>query len=374
MKTIKDIKDLKNKKVLVRVDFNCPIQNGKVINDFRIKKALPTIKYLKENKAKIILITHLGRPKGKRDKDFSLKPVYKVLKKYLPKAKFINDCIGKKVEEKINKLKPGNVLLLENLRFYSEEKENDLDFAKKLAKGKDLFVNNAFGVSHRKHASVYGIANYLPSVAGLLLKKEIKNLKQVLKVKKQPFVILMGGVKAFTKIQVIEKFLNKADKILLGGGLANTFAKAKGVDIKDSLYEPDLVEKAGNLLKNKNIIIPKDFAKTQSPKIKFFDIGSKTIDHFSDILKNAKIILWNGPVGYFEKPGFDLGTEKLAKTILKNKKAKTIIGGGETVASVLEITDYSKEKYKNVFLSTGGGSLLEFLSKESLPAIEKLKE
>ena len=374
MKTIKDIKSLKNKKVLVRVDFNCPIKEGKVVNDFRIKKALPTIKYLKKQGAKVILISHLGRPKGKRNNNFSLKPVYNSLKKYLPKTKFINDCIGEKVEEKIKELDLGDILLLENLRFYPGEKQNDPEFAKKLANGKDIFINNAFGVSHRKHASVYGVLDYLNGFAGILLKKEVENINTFINSPKHPFVVLMGGVKAATKIKTIEKLTNSADKILLGGGLANTFVKAKGGDIKDSFYEPEMIKKSKKLLKNKNIVLPIDFSKTKAPEIKFYDIGEKTIKSFSKILENAKMILWNGPLGYFEKKDFSQGTIELANTILKNTKAKVLVGGGETVTALFKLTNYSKQKHNHIFVSTGGGSLLKFLSQGYLLAINKLKQ
>jgi len=454
LRTIKQIKNLKNKKVLLRVDFNVPIsarggsasgrKNGRVIDDSRIRAALPTIKYLVKRGAKIILISHLGKPLKhkniktqehkniKNKKQYSLEPVYKNLKSQILNLKFIDDCIGKKVKKAIGDMKPGEVILLENLRFYKGEEYNDAEFAKKLAELADVYpapfgdsashpekyiakrcgvyINDAFGCSHRAHASVVAVTKYLPSYAGFLLENEVKNLSQVLDKPKHPFVMVMGGVKISTKIPVIKNLIKKADYILVGGALASNFLKAAGYEIGESIYEPEMLGVVKKLLKNKKIILPVDVRvklkiKNKKSKItiknlglgelnsiirnsfkfvirrktlreahmfEILDIGPKTIELFSKYLKSAKMIVWNGPLGYFEKKPFDQGTRKIAEVILSNKKARIIIGGGETVTAINQITKQLNNQATNLFISTGGGAMLEFLGGDQLPGIKPL--
>ncbi|MFN3301902.1 MAG: phosphoglycerate kinase [Patescibacteria group bacterium] len=389
LKNIKNL-DLRNKKVLLRVNFDLPIKNGKILDDSRIKAHLPTIFYLIKKKAKVILISHLNNPQKIKNKELrikkcGLKPVFENLKSQISNLKFVNDCLGKKVEEEIDKLKGGEVILLENLRFYPEEEKNDKNFAKKLANLADIYINDAFPVCHRKNASLSAITNYLPSYAGFLLEKEIKNLSQVLKKPDSPFIILLGGAKISTKLPMIKNFIKKADKILIGGALANTFFKAKNLNISQSIYESKMIKEAKELLKNEKIILPIDVkiklkTKIQNLKLnqlaqfknfKILDIGQMTIRMFANYLKSAKMIVWNGPMGFFEKKPFEIGTKEIIKEILKNKKAKIFIGGGETIAS-LQFLNYKNKIPKNVFISTGGGAMLDFLSGKILPGIKPL--
>lgn len=401
LKTIKNL-NLKDKKVLLRVDFNVSIKNNKILDDSRIKAVLPTINYLKKQKAKIILISHLGDPfkikKAEKIKNYSLKPISKYLKCPLVKN-------YKEAPKIISQIKPGQMILLENLRFYSGEKKNDLKFAKELALLADIYINEAFSVSHRNHASVSAITNYLPSYAGFLLEKEVKSLSQILESPKHPFIVLMGGIKVSTKLPVIKNLLKMADKILIGGALANTFFKAEKINLSQSVYEKEMVKEAKRLLKNKKIVLPIDVkinlspsisqerkfkTKTQNLKLeelkkiknfKIFDIGQETIKIFTQYLKSAKMIVWNGPMGYFEKKPFNLGTKKIIESILKNKKAKIFIGGGETITALRQLR-INKEifinqrgyQYKStgLFISTGGGAMLEFLSGKILPGIKPL--
>ncbi|MCX7779243.1 MAG: phosphoglycerate kinase [Patescibacteria group bacterium] len=387
--------NLKNKKVLLRVNFDLPIKNGKILDDSRIKAHLPTIFHLIKKKAKVILISHLDNPQKiksyqLRVKQYSLKPVFKNLKLKIKNLKFIDDYFGEKVKKEIEKLKGGEIILLENIRFDSGEEKNEKKLAKKLAELADLYINDAFPVCHRNHSSVSAITDYLPSYAGFLLEKEVKNLSEILEKPKHPLVILMGGAKISTKLPVIKNLLKLADKILIGGALANTFFKARELNIGQSLYEPNMVKEAKKLLKNKKIVIPSDDKikckkknakfKIQNLKIeelnkfknfKILDIGQKTIEIFAHLLKSAKMIVWNGPLGYFEEKPFDEGTKKMIEVIIKNKKAKIFIGGGETIASIkLPITDYQLPK--NIFISTGGGAMLEFLSGKTLPGLKPL--
>jgi len=413
LRNFKAIKNFKNKKILVRVDFNCPIRNGRVVDDSRIRAALPTIKYLVGRGAKIILISHLGKPKGERLGEYSLRPVYKNLKlnlrpelrsREIKNLKFVDDCIGEKVERAISAMKPSDVILLENLRFYKGEEDNDAQFAKNLASLADVYINDAFGCSHRAHASVVAVTEYLPSYAGFLLAAEIKNLSQVLDKPKYPFAMVMGGVKISTKIPVIKNLIKKADYILVGGALAHNFLKMMGYKIGKSIYETEIDGEVKKIIRqpaDQKIILPADFRikeirqsrrQTDPPsggpadknvkiedlnKLKddfeILDIGPKTIELFSKYLKNAKMIVWNGPMGYFEVKPFDLGTRKIAEVILSNKKAKIIIGGGETIASLKIKNQRSKIKIrKNIFISTGGGAMLEFLGGDQLPGIKPL--
>lgn len=378
LKTLKKVK-IVGKKTLVRVDLNVPIINSKIADDTRIRAILPTLKYLVKNKAKVILISHLGDPKGKKDIRYSLKPVAKYLK-----IKFLDDCLGENNEVIIAKMKPGEIVLLENLRFYAGEEENSDDFAKKLANLADIYINEAFSVSHRNHASLVAITKFLPSYAGFLMEGEVEALDKIFKNPNHPLIAIIGGAKISTKIKVIKNLLKKVDYLLVGGALANNFFKAQGNEVGKSLIEEKMLEEAKNLLKEEKLILPVD-VKTDKGRNKtvkevdkdenILDIGEKTIELFSKLIKKAKMIIWNGPLGLFEKNDFKKGTEKIAKNILANHQAKVIIGGGETIAS-LKIKNQSanwRTKIKNnVFISTGGGAMLKFLEGGTLPGIKPL--
>lgn len=344
MKTIRNAK-VENKKVLVRVDFNVAMdKNGRIIDDFRIKESLPTIDYLIKNKAKIILMSHWGRPKTGLSKDrkrFGLEPVAKYIQKnYGLKIKFIDDCVGKSARQKINVLKNGEVALLENLRFYQGEEKNDLKFAKSLASSADIYVNDGFGVSHRKHASCVGITKFLPSYAGLLLEKEVLTLSKILKNPRKPAVAIIGGVKLETKLPLIKSLVKRYDHILIGGRI--------GLKIKPN---------------DKKIILPADYQGKSK-----FDIGEKTIVIFKEIIKKAKTIVWNGPMGMFENKRFEKGTKEIGIAVVKSKAFK-VAGGGDTIAALDKYRLFNKID----FISTGGGAMLEFLDGKKLPGIEALK-
>lgn len=379
--TLKDM-DFKNKRVLIRVDFNVPIQNNQVSDDTRIRKSIPTINYvLRKGAEQVILMSHLGRPKGKVVDALRLDLV----------AKTLEELIGKRVIKLggcIDVFVPDNkIILLENLRFYKGEESNDAEFAKKLSKLADIYVNEAFGVSHRKHASVSAITNFLPSSSGLLLEKELIIINNVTKRPKSPFMIIIGGAKP-DKISVINNLINKADKILLAGVLANTFLKASGVNISKSKYDKDGVKYAKRLINNKKyknkIILPNDAvvghafnedALAKNVDINnvddsiILDIGKKTIDNFKKLLKDAKTIVWAGSIGVFEWERFSQGTRKVA-LFLSRSNAKTIIGGGNTVASIqkLGLAD------KMFFVSTGGGAFLQALSGKKLAGVTSLEK
>lgn len=391
LRSIKDLKELKNKRVLLRVDFNVPLKKGKILDETRIKASLPTINYLLERKAKIILISHLGDPKKFKSlklkiKNCSLRPIVKssTLRTLGLKIKFIDDY--KKAKEIIEKMEKGEIALLENLRFNKGEEKNDLKFARDLSKLADIYVNDAFACSHRGHASLVGITKFLPSYAGLLLEKEVINLSQVLEKPQKPFIAIIGGAKISTKAKTIQNLLRLCENILIGGALANDFLEDQGYNVSKSLVDKEYtlaIEKE----KLKKIILPVDFKikdfKTKKVKIvelfylpflkndfAILDIGPKTISLFRNHIKKAKTIVYNGPMGYFEEKKFAQGTVEITKAILKNRKAKIIIGGGETIAAFKAL----KLKFKppNVFISTGGGAMLEFLEGKILPGIKPL--
>jgi len=392
-KTILDLKDeeLSGKRVLVRVDFNVPIKNGVITDDRRIREALPTIKYLMEKGAKVILVSHLGRPKGFQD-DLRLDPVAKRLSELLGKpVKKLNDCIGEEVEKEVANMNPGDVVLLENIRFYKEEEANDPEFAKKLAKLADLYVNDAFGTAHRAHASTAGVANYIPGVAGLLMKKEIEIMGKALENPDRPFVCILGGAKVSDKIGVIQNLVNKVDVLLIGGGMMFTFLKAMGYEIGKSIVEEDKLDLAKdlmNLAKEKGVkfVLPvdavvvkeiKEDAPTTVKDVDKFDkddigvdIGPKTIDLFREEIMKAKTIIWNGPMGIFEIPAFANGTKKVAEAIAENKNCVSIVGGGDTAAAVQLFG--LEEKFTHI--STGGGASLEFLEGKVLPGVAVLQD
>ena len=390
-KTVKDI-DLKGKKVFVRCDFNVPMdENQNITDNTRIVAALPTIKYLLEQNCKIILASHLGRPKGEVKPEFSLKPVAKELSKQLGKEVIMaNDVIGEDAMSKASNLKEGEIMLLENVRFHREETDNDPEFAKKLASMAEIFVNDAFGTAHRAHASTTGIADYIPGVAGFLIEKELKFLGNAINNPERPFVAILGGAKVSDKIGVIDSLLDKVDTLMIGGGMAYTFFKAQGYNVGNSLCE---VEKTGLALeamekakaKGVKLLLPidtkvgKEFKPdTESKTVAWteipddwegFDIGEKTIEMFKKELQNAKTVIWNGPLGLFEFEQFAIGTNEIAKK-LAELDATTIIGGGDSAAAVTKAGLADKMTH----ISTGGGASLEFLEGKKLPGIECLQD
>ena len=390
-KTVRDI-DVKGKKVLVRCDFNVPLDENKNITDNRrIVAALPTIKYLLEQNCKVILCSHLGRPKGEVKEEFSLKPVAKELSKLLGQEVIMaNDVIGKDAETKAANLKNGEVMLLENVRFHREETDNDPEFAKKLASLAEVYVNDAFGTAHRAHASTVGITKYLPAVSGFLIEKELKFLGNTLENPERPFVAILGGAKVSDKIGVIDSLLEKVDTLMIGGGMAYTFFKAQGYGVGNSLCEPDKCDLALELMKKAKqkgvkMMLPvdtkigKEFKPDTESKIvgwkeipdewEGFDIGPETIKMFKDELQHAKTVIWNGPLGLFEFDQFAIGTNEIAETLSKID-ATTIIGGGDSAAAVRKAGLQDKMTH----ISTGGGASLEFLEGKKLPGIECLQD
>lgn len=388
-KTVKDI-DLKGKKVFVRCDFNVPMDEKQNITDnTRIVAALPTIKYLLEQDCKIILASHLGRPKGEVKPEFSLAPVAKELSKLLNKEVIMaKDVIGEDATNKAENLKEGEIMLLENVRFHREETDNDPEFAKKLASMAEVYVNDAFGAAHRAHASTAGIAQYLPAVSGFLIEKELTVLGNAINNPERPFMAILGGAKVSDKIGVIDSLLDKVDTLMIGGGMAYTFFKAQGYSVGNSLCEEEktgLALEAMEKAKQKGVklLLPvdtkvgKEFKPdTESKTVAWtdipdgwegFDIGEKTIEMFKDELKNAKTVIWNGPVGLFEFDQFAIGTNEIAKT-LADIDATTIIGGGDSGAAVAKAGLADKMTH----ICTGGGASLEFLEGKKLPGIECL--
>ena len=391
VKTLRDI-DLKNKKVLVRVDFNVPLKDGVVTDSTRIKAALPTLRFILEQEgASLVLMSHLGRPKGERKAEFSLSPVVKELSNLIGKpVKMADDCIGEAVLKQVNDLKAGEILVLENVRYYNEETENNTEFAEKLAKNGDVYINDAFGTAHRAHASTEGVTKYLPSAAGFLIEKEIKFFEPVLKAPEQPFVAIIGGAKVSSKIAVLESLLKTCDSMVIGGGMAYTFLKAKGHTIGNSLFEEEFLETAEKFLaaaekKGVDIVFPIDHIVANEfsdkaaaeyvdsadvPDGKLgMDIGSKTIEKIREKLLKAKTIVWNGPMGVFEFPEFQKGTIAVAE-IVAESSGKTVVGGGDSVAAVNKFGFADKISH----VSTGGGASLEFLEGKALPGIVALEK
>ena len=390
-KTIKDV-ELKGKRVLMRVDFNVPLdENLNITDDIRIRAALPTIKYALDKGAKVILMSHLGRPDGQVKEELRLSPVAKRLRELLGKpVTALKDCIGEDVKKTVSAMKPGDVVLLENLRFHAEEEKNDPAFAKELASLGDVFVNDAFGTAHRAHASTEGVTHYLPSVAGFLLEKEIEYLGNTVDNPKRPFVAILGGAKVKDKIKVIDNLLNKVDALLIGGGMAYTFLKVQGRTIGTSKLDKDGLDTAKSALekaakKKIPILLPVDhvigdkFDANANSKIvgqdipdgwMGLDIGPETIRLFEDKLKNAKTIVWNGPLGVFEMDKFAKGTEGIAKFIAGMKGVTSIIGGGDTAAAMAKF----RVDNKMTHISTGGGASLEYLEGRGLPGIDALND
>lgn len=390
-KTVRDL-DVAGKKVLVRVDFNVPLNDkGEITDDTRITASLPTIQYLLEQKAAVILMAHLGRPKGQVKPELSLAPVAKHLGKLLgKKILFAPDCVGEAAQAAASKLKPGHILLLENLRFHKEEEKNDMEFAEKLASLADLYVNDGFGVSHRAHASVEGVTHFLPAAAGFLLEKEIQYVGQAVTNPLHPFVAIIGGAKVSDKIGVISNLLDKVDILLIGGGMANTFLAAQGYKMGKSLVEEDKLDLAKELLakakKNKvNMLLPTDLvmaaafapdAEHVTEKVKnlnqaymALDIGAETSKAYAEALADAKMIVWNGPMGVFEMDAFCKGTEAVAKAVAKSR-ATSIVGGGDSVAAIEKLGLAKRITH----ISTGGGASLEYLEGKVLPGVAALDD
>ena len=386
-KTVRDI-DVTGKKVLVRCDYNVPLdkETGKITDNRRIRAAIPTIEYLIDHNAKVILCSHLGRPKGEFNLKYSLKPVAEELSKLLGKeVKLAKDVIGEDAEKLTSEIKEGEVVLLENVRFHKEEEENDPEFAKKLASFAEIYVNDAFGTAHRAHASTAGVAGYLPAVSGFLIEKELEFLGNALDNPERPFVAILGGAKVSDKIGVIENLLDKVDTLIIGGGMAYTFYKAQGHSIGTSICEEDKIDLANDILnkakeKNVEILLPIDnhvsaeysneaedkyIDSVEIPEgFMGLDIGPKTIELFKNAIKNAKTVVWNGPLGVTEFSKFEEGTKAIAEALAETE-AVTVIGGGDSAAAV--------EKFgladKMTHISTGGGASLEFLEGKVLPGI-----
>lgn len=384
-KTVRDI-DLKGKRVLMRVDFNVPMESGKVTDDKRIRASLPTINYVLDQGASLVLMSHLGRPKGGFDPEFSLKAAAEVLAGLLGKpVAMASDCVGPEVEKLAKALKPGEVLMLENTRFHPEEEKNDMALAKQMAALGDVYVNDAFGSAHRAHSSTEGVAHFLPAVSGFLMEKELEYLGQATANPKHPYIAILGGAKISDKILVVENLLTKCDKLIIGGGMANTFLAAKGFNMQDSLVEAGSIELAKGILGKsaKQIVLPVDaviadkFEADASSKVvevdkipagwRMMDVGPKTLTLYKETLKGAKLIVWNGPVGVFEMPKFAEGTFSLAK-MLAESGATTVIGGGDS-ASAVKKAGVAKQM---THVSTGGGASLEFLEGKQLPGVAAL--
>ena len=388
--TVRDI-EVNNKRVLVRVDFNVPLDEGTgvITDDSRIRAVVPTIKYLTDRKAKVILCSHLGRPKGKVVDKLRLAVVARRLSQILGRqVKSTKDCIGSDVEAAVEKLKSGDVLLLENVRFHPEEEGNDAAFAQALARLADIYVNDAFGAAHRGHASIVGVTKYLPSVAGLLLEKEIEVLGSILDHPAHPFAALLGGAKVSDKIGMIENIIDKVDYVLIGGGMAATFFKAKSYEVGVSLVEKDMLDLAARLMQDTakrgvRLLLPVDVvvadglspeAKVStvaieniSPRLIIVDIGPRTIKDFSQELQRCQTVFWNGPMGIYEVPRFARGTQAMAE-LLAGLDATTVIGGGSTAEVVTKLGLASKM----TFVSTGGGASLKFLAGKELPGVATL--
>lgn len=390
LKTVKDF-DLKGKRVLVRVDFNVPLKDGVITDDTRIRAALPTLKYILEQDAALIIMSHLGRPKGEKKPEFSLAPVAKRLEELLgKKVVMASDCIGPEVEKLASELKSGEVLLLENVRYYKEETKNDPDFAKKLASLGDVYVNDAFGTAHRAHASTEGVAHHLPAAAGFLIEKEVSFFSKVLEAPEKPFVAVIGGAKVSTKIAVLESLLSRCTSMVIGGGMAYTFLKVMGHSIGNSLLEEDFLDTASSFLKKADelgveVVLPVDhvvaaeFSENAAPEYVDgvdipegkigLDVGKKTVEKVCARIAEAKTVVWNGPMGVFEFPAFAEGTKKVAEAIA-NCPGTTVVGGGDSVAAANAFGVADKMSH----VSTGGGASLEFLEGKALPGIEVLKK
>lgn len=386
-KTVRDL-DLKGKRVLMRVDFNVPMKDGVVSDDKRLRASLPTIEYVLQQGASLVLMSHLGRPKGGPHPEFSLKPAGEALSKLLGKpVRMAPDCVGPPVEALARSLAPGEVLMLENVRFHKEEEKNDPAFAKQLAALGDVYVNDAFGSAHRAHASTEGVARHLPAVSGFLMEQELEHLGKATQNPPHPYVAILGGAKVSDKIAVIDNLLTKCDRLVIGGGMANTFLAAKGYDMADSLVEKDSVATAKLILDKagERILLPVDAvigdkfeesAQCQTVKVdkvpagwRVMDIGPETLERFKQAIAGAKLVVWNGPMGVFEFPRFAEGTFALARALAESG-ATTVIGGGDS-ASAVKKAGVAKQM---THVSTGGGASLEFLEGKELPGVAALSD
>jgi phosphoglycerate kinase len=384
--TVRDV-DWSGKTALVRVDFNVPMQDGRVADDTRIRAALPTLQYLREHGAKVVLLSHLGRPDGKVSEKYSLKPVAAHVAEVLgAPCAFGTDCVGAAAEDAVSAIGSGDVVLLENVRFHPEEEANDSGFAGQLAGLGDTFVNDAFGTAHRAHASTAGVAEFLPAVAGLLMEKEIVFLGSALEAPKRPFVAIVGGAKVSSKLAVLENLMERVDRLLIGGGMANTFLKAQGHEVGQSLLEPDLVETARDLLTRGrqklvlpvDVVVTTDLKGTAQPRTcaldavgsddMIVDIGPASLDLFKTEIAASGTVLWNGPMGVFEDPRFAAGTLAVASAMAASS-ATTIVGGGESVQAV----EQAGLAAKLAHVSTGGGASLEFIEGKVLPGVAVLR-
>jgi len=386
-KTARDI-DLKGKRVLMRVDFNVPMEGGKVTDDKRIKATLPTIKYVLDQGASLLLMSHLGRPKPGFDPEFSLKAAAEILAGYLGfPVQMAPDCVGPEVEKMAKALKPGGVIMLENTRFHPEEEKNDLDLGRKMAVLGDVYINDAFGSAHRAHSSTEGVAHFLPAVAGFLMEQELEYLGRATANPEHPYIAILGGAKISDKILVVENLLAKCDKLIIAGGMANTFLASKGINMQDSLVEIGSLEMAKAILakSGSRIVLPVDAviadkfeadAKSMIVDVdkipagwRMLDIGPMTLELYQDTLKGAKLIVWNGPVGVFEMPKFAEGTFALAR-MLAESGATTVIGGGDSASAVKKAGVAGQMTH----VSTGGGASLEFLEGKELPGVAALMD
>ncbi len=388
-KTIKNI-DVNNKKVLLRVDFNVPLKDGVITDDNRIKEEVPTIKYLLSHGASVIIMSHLGRPEGEVNLKYSLKPTVAKLGEYLGfDVKFAPDCIGDEAVKMASELKPGEVLMLENLRFYAQEEENDEEFCKKLARLADVYVNDAFGTAHRKHASTYGVAKMLPNAVGFLIEKELEMIEDTINQPKRPLVGILGGAKVSDKIKIVESLLNKVDTLIVGGAMAYTFLASQNCELGNSLVEKEMVGEEQRLLtlaqeKGVTLMLPCDHVvtdnfenptvikNTKNPNVPVemlgMDIGKQTVKQYKNAVKHAKTVIWNGPMGVFENKTFENGTKQVAKALAKTK-AITSIGGGDSAAAVIKF-GYAK---KISHISTGGGASLKLFEGKVLPAVDVIE-
>ncbi len=391
IRTVRDL-DLRNKRCLVRVDFNVPLKDGVITDDTRIRAALKTLEYILDQEgSSLVVMSHLGRPKGEVKKEFSLSQVKGRLEELLGRdVKMASDCIGADVEAQAKSLKAGDVLLLENLRFHKEETMNDAEFAKQLAKNGDIYINDAFGTAHRAHASTEGISHYLPSAGGLLIEKEVKFFEPLVSNPSKPFVAIIGGAKVSSKISVLESLLKNCSTLIIGGGMAYTFLKAKGLSIGNSLVEEDYIDTAVNLMKKAaeadvQVLLPVDHLAASEfsadaeaitvpgesipDGLIGMDVGPETLKSYSNVITNAKSLVWNGPLGVFEFNNFSKGTLEVAE-LVASCKGITVVGGGDSVAAVNKFGFADRIDH----VSTGGGASLEYLEGKTLPGIAALKE